>query len=144
MLQDLGLEIAMTGILGNIAEAYGHAGQPEAGLQAVAEALKLVDQTGERKYEASLYRTKGELLLGLSADHRTEAETCFHQALAVARRQQAELLELRAATSLGRLWKEQGKREEARELLAEIYGWFTEGFDTRFLKEVKALLEELM
>jgi class 3 adenylate cyclase/predicted ATPase len=144
MLQDLGLEIAMTGILGNIAEAYGHAGQPEAGLQAMAEALKLVEQKGERRYEVSLYRIKGELLLGLSADHRTEAETCFHQSLDVARRQQAKLLELGAATNLSRLWQQQGKREEARELLAEIYGWFTEGFDTRFLKEAKALLEELM
>ncbi|KKL79312.1 hypothetical protein LCGC14_2016110, partial [marine sediment metagenome] len=144
MLQDLGLEIAMTGILGNLAEAYGHAGQPEAGLQAVAEALKLVEQTGERKYEASLYRTKGELLLGLTADHRTEAESCFHQALAGARRQQAKLFELRAATSLSRLWQKQGKIQEARELLAEIYGWFTEGFDTKYLKEAKALLEELV
>jgi class 3 adenylate cyclase/predicted ATPase len=144
MLQDLGLELAMTGILGNIAEAYGHARQPEAGLQAMAEALKLMEQKGERRYEASLYRIKGELLLGLSADHRTEAETCFHQALDVARRQQAKLLELGAAASLSRLWQQQSKRQEARELLAEIYGWFTEGFDTRFLKEVKALLEELM
>ena len=144
MLQDLGLEIAMTGILGNLTEAYGHAGQPEAGLQAAAEALKLVEQTGERKYEASLYRTKGELLLGLTADHRTEAESCFHQALAGARRQQAKLFELRAATSLSRLWQKQGKIQEARELLAEIYGWFTEGFDTKYLKEAKALLEELV
>ena len=144
MLQDLGLEIAMTGILGNLTEAYGHAGQPEAGLQAVAEALKLVEQTGERKYEASLYRTKGELLLGLSADHRTEAESCFHQALAVARRQQAKLFELRAATSLSRLWQKQGKIQEASDLLAEIYGWFTEGFDTKYLKEAKALLKELV
>jgi len=144
VLQDLGLEIAMSGILGNLAEAYGHAKQPEAGLQAVAEALKLMDQKGERKYEASLYRIKGQLLLGLSADHRTEAEACFHQSLAVARRQQAKLLELHAATSLGRLWQQQGKREQACELLAEIHGWFTEGFDTRCLKEAKALLEELM
>jgi predicted ATPase len=144
MLQDLGLEIAMAGILGNLAEAYGHAGQPEAGLQAMAEALKLLEQTGERRFEASLYRIKGELLLGLSADHRTEAETCFHQALDVARRQQAKLLELHAATNLGRLWKEQGKREKARELLAETYGWFTEGFDAKYLKEAKALIEELM
>ena len=144
MLQDLGLEIAMTGILGNIAEAYGHAGQPEAGLQAMAEALKLVEQKGERRYEVSLYRIKGELLLGLSADHRTEAETCFHQSLDVARRQQAKLLELGAATNLSRLWQQQGKREEARELLAEIYGWFTEGFDTKYMKEAKALLDKLM
>jgi predicted ATPase len=144
VLQGLGLEIAMSGVLGNLAEAYGHARQPEAGLQAVAEALKLMDQKGERKYEASLYRIKGQLLLGLSADHRTEAEACFHQSIAVARRQQAKLLELHAATSLCRLWQKQGKIQEARDMLVEIYGWFTEGFDTMYLKEAKALLEELM
>jgi predicted ATPase len=84
------------------------------------------------------------LLLGLSADHRTEAEACFHQSLAVARRQQAKLLELHAATDLSRLWQKQGKIQEARDMLVEIYGWFTEGFDTMYLKEAKALLEELM
>jgi predicted ATPase len=83
------------------------------------------------------------LLRSLSADNHTEAEGWFHQALAIARRQQAKALELRAAMSLSRLWQQQGKRAEARELLASIYGWFTEGFDTPDLQEAKVLLEEL-
>jgi predicted ATPase len=90
-----------------------------------------------------LYRPKGELLPALFTKHQAEAETCFHQALAVARRQQAKSWELRAATSLSRLWQQQSKRTEAYELLAPIYGWFTEGFDTADLREAKALLEEL-
>ena len=127
-----------------LAEAYGKAGQAEEGLTALAEALALVNKTGEHCYEAELYRLKGELLL---AARRTgacaEAETCFHQALDVARRQQAKSLELRAAMSLARLWQRQGKRDEAHQLLAEVYGWFTEGFDTADLQEAKALLAEL-
>jgi len=83
------------------------------------------------------------LLLSLSADKHTGIETCFHQALDIARRQQAKALELRAAMSLVRLWQRQGQRAEARELLAEIYGWFTEGFDTADLREASTLLEEL-
>ena len=83
------------------------------------------------------------MLLSLSADNHAEAEGCLHQALAVARRQQAKSLELRTAMSLSRLWQQQGKRAEARQLLAEIYGWFTEGFDTVDLQDAKALLEEL-
>ena len=98
---------------------------------------------GSRWTEAELHRLKGELLLSLSADNHAEAEGCLHQALAVARRQQAKTLELRAATSLGRLWQQQGKRTAAHQLLAEIYGWFTEGFDTVDLQDAKALLEEL-
>jgi predicted ATPase len=90
-----------------------------------------------------LYRLKGKLLLTLSAEHQAEAETCFHQAIEAARRQQAKSRELRAAMSLGRLWQQQGKRGEAHQLLAEIYGWFTEGFDTADLQEAKALLETL-
>jgi predicted ATPase len=91
-----------------------------------------------------LHRLKGELLLLLSTDNRAEAEGCFHWALDVARRQQAKSLELRVATSLSRLWQQQGKRAEAYQLLAEIYGWFTEGFDTPDLQDAKALLEELV
>jgi predicted ATPase len=98
---------------------------------------------GSYAYEAELSRLKGELLLVLSMDHQAEAETCIQQALAVARRQQAKALELRAAMSLSRLWQQQGKPAEARELLAPIYGWFTEGFDTADLQEAKALLEKL-
>jgi len=109
-----------------------------------AEALAVVDKTGEERYwEAELHRLKGELLLVLSTDKTTEAEACFHQALNIARHQEAKSLELRAATSLSRLWQQQGKQAEARELLAPIYGWFTEGFDTADLQEARALLEEL-
>jgi predicted ATPase len=114
----------------------------------VAEALALVDQTGERVFEAELYRLKGELLQQdegrrTKDEREKEAETCFQRALEIARGQSAKLLELRAAVSLGRLWREQGKQEEARALLAEVYGWFTEGFDTADLQEAKALLEEM-
>jgi predicted ATPase len=90
-----------------------------------------------------LYRLKGELLLTRSAEHHTEAERCFRQALEIARRQQAKSLELRAAMSLSRLWQRQGKHAAAHKLLAPIYGWFTEGFDTADLQEAKTLLDEL-
>jgi predicted ATPase len=129
--------------LAYLAAAYGKSEQAEAGHTLLVEALTIVHNTGECFYEAELYRLKGELLLSLSADNHAEAEGCFHQALDVAQRQHAKSLELRAATSLSRLWQQQGKREEARQLLAEIYGWFTEGFDTADLQEAKALLEEL-
>ncbi len=114
----------------------------------LAEALVVVDKTGERVHEAELYRLKGELTLrskvqGLKAEVEAETERCFWQAIEIARRQQAKSLELRAVMSLARLWQQQGKRDEARHLLAEIYGWFTEGFDTKDLQEAKALLEEL-
>jgi predicted ATPase len=117
--------------------------QVREGLALLDEALALVNKTGERWPEAELHRLKGELLLLLSADNHAEAEGCLHQALAVARRQQAKSLELRAATGLSRLWQQQGKRTEAHQLLAEIYSWFTEGFDTADLQDAKALLEEL-
>jgi predicted ATPase len=139
----MGTKLALSQLLSLLAEAYGKAGQVEAGLQTLAEALALVAQTQERYYEAELYRLQGELLLARSAEHHAEAETCFRHALDVARRQQAKSWELRAATSLSRLWQQQGKRAEAHELLAPIYGWFTEGFDTRDLQEAEALLEAL-
>jgi predicted ATPase len=91
---------------------------------------------------SEVYQLKGELLLMLSSEHQAEAETCFRQALEAARRQQAKSLELQAAVSLSRLWQQQGKREETRELLAPVYGWFTEGFDTADLQEAEALLDE--
>jgi len=114
----------------------------------LTEALVIVHKTGERYYEAELYRLKGELLLrsgaqGLRSGVQKEAEECFRQAIDIARRQGAKSLELRAVMSLSRLWQQQGKKGEARQLLAEIYGWFTEGFDTKDLQEAKALLEEL-
>jgi predicted ATPase len=103
-----------------LAEAYGHSGQVEDGLAVLAEALALVRQHGERYWEAECYRLKGELLLALSGDYQAEVETCYRQALAIARRQQAKSLELRATMSLGRLWQHQGKRAEAHDLLAPI------------------------
>jgi len=127
-----------------LAEAYGKAGQGEEGLRVLAEALTMVNSTGERNYEAELYRLKGELLLQQAAEGGNEAETCFRQALDIARQQQAKSLELRAAMSLGRLWQHQGKCEAAHELLAPIYGWFTEGFDTADLQEAKGLLKALL
>jgi len=126
-----------------LAEAYGRAGQAEAGLAMLAEALEAVDKYGERFYEAELHRLKGELLLALSPENHIEAEACCRQALAVARHQQAKSLELRAAMSLARLWQRQGKRTEAYALLAPVYGWFTEGFDTPDLQEARALLDAL-
>jgi len=126
-----------------LAEAYGSVGQLDAGLSAVTEALATVHKTGERLWEAELHRLQGELLLALSVEKHIEAETCLHQALAIARHQQAKSLELRAAMSLAQLWQGQGKHAEARQLLAPIYDWFTEGFDTADLREAKGLLEAL-
>jgi predicted ATPase len=126
-----------------LAEASAQAGQTTEGLEAVAEALALLATSGVRWWEAELHRLRGELLLQGSSAPQGEAEFCFHQALAVARDQQAKSLELRATMSLSCLWQQQGKRDEARQLLAPIYGWFTEGFDTADLQEAKALLEEL-
>jgi predicted ATPase len=129
-----------------LAETYGKGGQAEEGLRVLAEALALVNAGGERRHEAELYRLKGELLLYAECGvHQAalSAEECFQQALTVARHQQAKSLELRAAMSLSRLWQQQGKRAEAYRLLADVYGWFTEGFDTADLQDAKALLEEL-
>jgi predicted ATPase len=126
-----------------LAEACGRAGQVEEGLGALHEALEAMPTTEERLYEAEVYRLRGELLLQQSAVQQGKAEESFHQALAVARRQQAKSWELRAALSLSRLWQQQGKCAEARALLAPIYGWFTEGFDTADLQEARTLLEEL-
>ncbi len=103
-----------------------------------------METTGERCYEAELHRLKGDCCCSTPPrSSQAQAETCFQQALDIARRQQAKSLELRAAMSLARLWQQQGKRAEAHELLAPIYGWFTEGFDTADLQEAKALLEAL-
>ena len=142
-LRATGTEVLRPYFLGLLANECGKMGQAREGLALLDEALALVHKTGERWPEAELHRLKGELLLSLSADNHAEAEGCLHQALTVARRQQAKTLELHAATSLGRLWQQQGKRTAAHQLLAEIYGWFTEGFDTVDLQDAKALLEEL-
>jgi predicted ATPase len=130
-------------LLALLAEAYGTTGEPETGLTVITEALTHADKNGERWYESELYRLKGKLLLQQSSDNQAEAEDCFHHALDIARSQQARSFELRIATSLARLWQQQGKRQEAHDLLAPVYHWFTEGFDTADLKDAKALLHEL-
>ena len=137
-----GAELARSFWLPLLAEAYGSMEQAEEGLSLMAEALDVVVTTGERWYEAELHRLRGELLQH-AAGHEAEAEACLHQAIAVARRQQASSLELRAAMSLSRLWQRQGKRAAARQLLAEVYDWFTEGFDTPDLQDARALLNAL-
>jgi predicted ATPase len=177
-LRDTGTAIGYPRYLGLLAEAYGAVQQAEVGLSLLSEALAVLEQTGERFYEAELYRLQGTLTLqaqerparirgpstprpGKAAVHRAQAgaanprrcavspqaeaaaEACFQQAIAIARRQSARTLELRAAVSLSRLWQQQGKKADAHQLLAEVYGWFTEGFDTPDLQEAKALLQEL-
>jgi predicted ATPase len=126
-----------------LAEATGHVGQVEEGLRLVTEALAALEASGRGDLLAEAYRLQGEFLLRQAVPDVPRAEACFQQAMAIARRQQAKSWELRAAMSLARLWQQQGKREEARRLLAEVYGWFTEGFDTADLQEAQALLEQL-
>ncbi|MBI3303479.1 MAG: hypothetical protein HYZ72_15555, partial [Deltaproteobacteria bacterium] len=166
-----GAELGVPYQLARLAEVYGRTGQAKEGLSVLAEALAVADKSGERRWAAELYRLKGQLTLqsrqvedksrtslgqveGKSEVTNTqhpapnpqaeaEAEACFLKAIDIARRQSAKSLELRAVMSLSRLWQQQGKQEEARRMLAEIYGWFTEGFDTADLKEARALLAEL-
>jgi predicted ATPase len=144
-----------------LADAYGKTGQEEAGLAVLAEALETVARTSEGLQEAELYRLKGQLALQKlsavssqlsvpnpqpltpSTQAEAEAEACFLKAIEIARKQQAKSWELRASVSLARLWQQQGKTREAHQMLSEIYGWFTEGFDTKDLQEAKMLLEEL-
>jgi predicted ATPase len=181
-LRAAGSELWRSYFLALLAEAYGKTGQREEELSVLAEALAFVDKTGERFYEAELYRLKGTLTLQSQASHgqvssksrtspeqvsqdsrtsqgeseppspqpltpstqaEAEAEACFLKAIEIARQQQAKSLELRAATSLARLWQQQGKQAEAHNLLLHVYAWFTEGFDTKDLQEAKALLDEL-
>jgi class 3 adenylate cyclase/predicted ATPase len=146
-------ELGKTQILARLAEVYGQAGRTEEGLHVLAEAFAALHKNAERHYEADLYRLQGELGLqhalrqqvpgSTSIVGHSEADAHLRRAIEVARRQHAKFLELRAAMSLSRLWQQQGKRDEARELLAPVYGWFTEGFDTADLQEAKAVLEEL-
>jgi predicted ATPase len=129
--------------LGLLAEAYGEAGQPDAGLHTLGEQVAVLHTTESRWYHAELHRLKGTLLLRRDIQAPVEAEACLQEALEVARRQQAKSWELRAATSLARLWQQQHKHQEAYDLLARVYNWFTEGFDTTDLQDAKALLVEL-
>ena len=142
-LRAMGVEINRSYFLALLAEAHRTMSQPDTGLTILAEALTLMDTTGEHWYEPELYRLKGELLLAQPPDNHTEAETCFQHAISIAQNQSAKSWELRTSTSLARLWRQQGKRQEAHDLLAPIYHWFTEGFDTADLKDAKALLDEL-
>jgi predicted ATPase len=134
-------------LLGALAQGYGQGGQVEEGLKVVAEALALVEKNEERWNEAELYRIKGTLTLQSQVAGHTsqvaDAEACFLKAIAIAQQQHAKSLELRAVMSLARLWQSQGKHAEAHQMLLELYGWFTEGFDTKDLQEAKALLDEL-
>jgi predicted ATPase len=134
-----------------LADVYGKSGQIDAARDAIAEGLAVIATTEERRFEVELHRARGELLLlrpgqasrtGVTADAaRVEAEACFEHAIAVARSQNAKLLELRAVLSLARLRRGHEQYPEARRMLEEIYGWFTEGFDLADLREVKALLD---
>jgi predicted ATPase len=126
-----------------LARAYGELGQFYQAWSHIGEAITAVETTGEKWYEADVHRIAGEIALMSPEPDAAKAEACFERALAVARAQQAKSWELRAAISMARLWRDQGKRDEARELLAPVYSWFTEGFDTLDLKQAKALLDEL-
>jgi predicted ATPase len=126
-----------------LAEAYGNVEQSNEGLRVLAEAMASGDESETRQHEAERYRLKGALLLRQPTLDTSQVEACFHHALDIARSQQAKSLELRAATSLARLWRSQGKRQDAYDLLAPVYGWFTEGFDTADLKDARALLDGL-
>ena len=126
-----------------LARAYAELGQFDDAWRCIGEAMTAVETTKERWCEAEVNRMAGEIALKSPEPDAAKAEAYFERALAVARQQQAKSWELRAAMSLARLWRDQGKPQQARELLAPVYGWFTEGFDTLDLKEAKALLDEL-
>jgi predicted ATPase len=126
-----------------LAEACTETGRLDDGLSALTEALAAADGHEERHHEAEIHRLKGELLLRQDDSNAAEAQSCYERAIAIARKQSAKSWELRAAMSLERLLRDTGRRDEARTMLAEIYGWFTEGFDTADLKDAKALLDEL-
>jgi tetratricopeptide (TPR) repeat protein len=138
-----GAEIKVPYYLGLIADAQRRAGQREEALELLADALERVERTGERWFEAELHRLRGEAVLAIGVDHATEADGLFRRALSVAQEQGAKLWELRASIGLARLWRDQGKHAEARDLLVPVYGWFSEGFDTPDLQEAKALLDDL-
>jgi predicted ATPase len=129
--------------LTNLARAHSELGQFGDAWRFIGEAIEAIEKTKERWWEAEVNRLAGEIALKSPEPDAAKAEAYFERALAVARKQQAKSLELRAAMSLARLWRDQGKMQQARELLAPVYGWFTEGFDTRDLKEAKTLLEDL-
>jgi predicted ATPase len=136
-------EVWLTHNLATLAEACATAGRIDEGLKAIAEALRRLQQSGECFWEAEIYRVRGELLLKQNESNRDEAQASFERAIQIARAQTAKSLELRATRSLARLLRDTNRRHETRAMLAGIYGWFTEGFDTYDLKDAKALLDEL-
>jgi class 3 adenylate cyclase/predicted ATPase len=139
----IGAELTRPRFLCLLAEACMETGRLDDGLSALTEAIAAADQYGNRYYEAEMHRLQGELLLKQNDSNASEAQNCFQRAIEIARKQSAKSWELRATTSLARLLNEQGRRDEARATLVEIYGWFTEGFDTADLKDAKALLDQL-
>ncbi len=141
--QSTGTTLWRPNFLPYLASAYAELGQLDEAWRRISEAMATVETTKARQWEAEVNRIAGEIALKSPERDTAKAQAYFERALAVARQQQAKSWELRAAMSIARLWRDQGKREEARELLAPVYAWFTEGFDTHDLKEAKALLEEL-
>jgi predicted ATPase len=142
--EETGAAMTLPYYLSLLARALAKGGHGSAALEALDKALRLAKRTGERWFDAELHRLKGEALLHGDTSNGAEAEACFHRALAVARKQGAKLWELRATRSLARLWAEQGQCRKAHNLLAPVYGWFTEGFETQDLKDAKGLLDELI
>jgi predicted ATPase len=142
--RSIGSKLWMPNYLSYLAKAYAETGQFNDAWRCIGEAMTAVETTKEELWEAEIHRKAGEIALMSAEPDVAKAENHFERALAIARQQQAKSWELRAAMSMARLWRDQGKREEARELLAPVYGWFTEGFDTLDLKEAKALLDELV
>ena len=131
----MGANLTRTWQLGLLATTCGSLERADEGLGILDEAFELVEKNGERMYEPELHRVRGELLLRCSLDREAEAQICFQRALAIAREQEARWWELRAATSLGRLWQAQGRRAQAHEIVASVFSWFTEGFDMPDLQE---------
>ena len=131
-------------LLSCLAGGYAELGEYDDASRCIGEAISIVETTGEKWHEAEVNRVAGEIALKWRDGDVVKAEAYFDRALTVARTQQARSLELRASMSLARLWRDQGKVQQARELLAPVYGWFTEGFDTRDLKDAKVLLDELV
>ena len=142
-LRSMGTTISIPQRLSDLARAHAELGQYDAAWRCINEAMTLTETSNERWFEPDLHRIAGDLTLMSPEPDTAKAEAFFERALTIARQQQAKSWELRAAMSMARLWRDQGKRDEARDLLAPVYGWFTEGFDTRDLKEAKGLLEEL-
>ena len=143
VFRSMGTKMLVPFWLPYLSRAQAHVNQFDLAWQAINEAQTIVQTSGERWFEAEVIRGAGEISLLQPQPDAAKAEACFERALEVARQQEAKSWELRAAMSLARLWRDQGKPQQARELLAPVYGWFTEGFDTLDLKEARALLDEL-